>query len=269
MNFKEIKSELSMTREYVKSNILSAAELRTSFIMQIVGMAINNISLLAIWLLFFNAFGSINGWSGLEVMALQGFIAISFGFTFSFFSGVMELPKAVLNGSFDSVLLTPRNLYLRILTLATRTSSVGDMLYGFIVLIFYIVAAHLSLVQVVLFLLLLIPSVLILVNFALITSCICFYIPDSEQISNNAFEVMFGPSLYPSGVYQGAMRTIFLFVLPTIAVAGLPVEAVKDLNFLKIGFVWGVGILWTLIAFLVLKHGIRKYESGNLTGARV
>lgn len=110
---------------------------------------------------------------------------------------------------------------------------------------------------------------MILANFTLITSCICFFIPDSEQISTNAFEVMFGPSLYPSGVYQGALRFIFLFVLPTIAVAGLPVEAIKDLNFTKIVFVWALGIIWTLIALFVLNQGVKRYESGNLTGARI
>ena len=80
---------------------------------------------------------------------------------------------------------------------------------------------------------------------------------------------MFGPSIYPSGVYQGAMRIFFLFVLPSIAVAGLPVEILISFNFGNVVIVWFLAFVWSLIAALVLKQGVMRYESGNLTGARI
>jgi uncharacterized membrane protein YciS (DUF1049 family) len=54
-----------------------------------------------------------------------------------------------------------------------------------------------------------------------------------------------------------------------MAIAGLPVEAVKNLDILKILFVWGLAVIWTVIALFILKQGIKRYESGNLTGARI
>lgn len=265
----EIKSELKMAWEYIKGNISSAAELRLSFIMQVVGMMLNNTSLLAIWIFFFHAFGTINGWSGKEVLALQGFVAVAYGITFSLFSGASELPVAINNGAFDSILLTPRNLYLRILTIVTRTSALGDTLYGLILLVIYSIIAGLSIAQFGLLIFLLIPATLIIINFLLITSCIGFFIPDSEELSRNAFELMFGPSLYPSGVYQGAMRIFFLFVLPSIAISGLPVEAIKNFNLPSILIIWSLAGMWSLVTYFVLKQGVKRYESGNLTGARI
>ena len=263
------QSEFSMAIEYIKRNILAAAELRFSFIMQVVGMMINNCSFLIIWIFFFKAFGKINGWNTLEVVALQGFVAIVYGLSFTFCTGVLQLPNVIQNGSFDSVLLTPRNLYLRILTLATQASSVGDMIYGFIVLGFYVVLAHMSFLQVLLLLSLILPAASMLVNFALVTSCIGFFVPDAEDLAKNAFELMFGPSMYPSGMYQGATRFIFLLVVPAIAIGGLPVEAIQSISFVKILVVWILAIVWTLIALFVLKQSVKKYESGNLTGARI
>lgn len=267
--FEETKSELIMALEYIKGNIVAAAELRFTFIMQVGGMVINNTSFLIVWILFFQVFGEINGWNAKETIALQGFLAIVYGFTFSFFSGVAELPNAIHNGVFDSLLLTPRNLYLRILTLVTRTSAIGDIIYGFLALIVYFILIQASIGQILLMFLLLIPSTLIMVNFALITSCLGFFIPNSEDLSRNVFEIMFGPSLYPAGVFQGGMRIFFLFILPTLALAGLPVEAVKELNFVEILIVLGLAFIWTLIAIFVLNQSIKRYESGNLTGARV
>lgn len=265
----EIKSELKMAWEYIKGNVSSAVELRVSFIMQVAGMMLNNTSLLIIWIFFFNAFGNINGWSGKEVIALQGFVAMSYGITFSLFSGASELPIAINNGSFDNILLTPRNLYLRILTIVTRASALGDTLYGLILLIIYSIIAGLSIAQFSLFIMLLIPATLIITNFLLVTSCIGFFIPDSEELSKNTFELMFGPSLYPSGVYQGAMRIFFLFVIPAIAISGLPVETIQNFSFTNVLIVWSLAGLWSLVTYYVLKQGIKKYESGNLTGARI
>lgn len=264
-----VKSEALMSVEYIKHNITAAAELRISFIMQVIGMMLNDISFLIVWLVFIKAFGNVNSWGSAEVIALQGFVAIIYGFTFAFFAGVSELPNVINTGAFDGILLTPRNLYFRILTLVTTTSAIGDILYGIILFIVYIILGHLSLTQILLFSSLLIPATLITTNFALVTACIGFFIPDSQEVARYTFEIMFGPSLYPAGVFQGWMRFIFLYVIPTLAIAGLPIEAVKSLDIYKVVIIWILAIAWSFITFLVLYIGVRKYESGNLTGARI
>ena len=267
--FQEISSELSVMGRYIKINLVAAAELRLSFLMQVVGMIVNNVSFVVVWLLFFNAFGTINGWSGKEVIGLQGFLAVAFGIAFSFFAGSRDLDSFINNGTFDSILLTPRNLYLRILTATATTSAIGDAIFGIVLSGIYIYTAHLSLTQVFLLASLVPPVVTIFINFALITSCIGFYMPDSTQLSRDAFEIMLGPSLYPSGMYQGIIRFVFLVIVPSIAVGGLPIEAVANLDIFKVGIVWILAAAWFLIALFVLRHGVRRYESANLTGARV
>jgi ABC-2 type transport system permease protein len=267
--FKNISSEVKMALRYIKINIASAAELRSSFVMQIIGMMVNNITFLAVWWLFLGTFGAINGWTGKEAIALQGFVAIAFGLSFSLFSGVDELPHAINNGVFDSILLTPRNLYMRILTLTTRPSAIGDTLYGFILLVIYIFVAHQTLLQSILLISFVIPATIILTNFMLVASCIGFFLPDSAELSRFTFEILLGPSMYPAGLYQGATRFVFLFILPALAIGGLPVEAVKNLNPWNIALVWLLAILWASIAVWVLKKGVTRYESSNLTGARI
>lgn len=258
-----------MAFEYIKTNIASAAELRVSFAMQVVGMMLNNITFVIVWWLFLGVFGSINGWGGMEVVALQGYFAMVFGFAFTFFCGAYELSSVIDNGVFDSVLLTPRNLYARILTLATRTSAIGDILFGLVLVFIYIFTSHQSLSSSLLLFSFLIPSVVILTNFILTGACISFFLPNSRELSRFIFEILVGPSMYPAGVYQGATRFFFLFVLPAIAMGGLQVETMHNSNPWNALIVWGLAILWTFIALWVLKKGLRRYESGNLTGARV
>lgn len=264
-----IISELRMAVFYIKANIYAAAELRVSFVMQVVGMMLNNTTFIIIWLLFFTVFGSINGWGGIDVIALQGFIAVIFGIAYAFFAGVRVLPQAINNGVFDSVLLTPRMLYLRILTLGTATSAIGDILYGLLCLGIYCVLAGLSFVQIFLLFSLLIPATIILINFALIAACVGFLLPDADDLVKNIVELLMGPSMYPPALYQGGMRFFFLFIIPAISVAGLPVESVKHFDLGSVGIVWLLAGMWTVLGIWVLHQGVKHYESGNLTGARI
>jgi ABC-2 type transport system permease protein len=267
--FQKFISELSVAGRYIKINLMAAAELRFSFLMQVVGMVVNNFAFVVVWLLFFKAFGTINGWSGVEVIGLQGFVAITFGLAFSFCYGANNLDSFVNNGTFDSILLTPKNLYLRILTTTTMTSAIGDTIFGIILFAIYTYITHASLVQIILLISLIIPATTIFINFALMASCISFYLPDSAQLSDDAFDILVGPSLYPSGVYQGVIRFIFIFIIPSIAVGGLPIEAVKNINVAEVALIWALAAAWFFVALWVLRKGVRRYESANLTGARV
>ncbi len=264
-----IITEFRIACQIIKVNILAAFELRTSFVLQIVGMMINNIAFVLIWIFFFHAFGSINGWSTYEVIALQGVDAFVFGFAFTFMSGVLYLPDYVNNGSFDNILLSPRNLYVRILTNQIRVSAVGDMIFGVLLMGVYIIISNASLVQVLMLGTLLVPAVLVIVNVTLITSLSSFIFPDAAAFAKNLFEVFFSPSLYPSGLFQGAMRFIFTFLIPSLIIAGIPVEAVRDVSWKGYVLVWATGFVWTYIAIKLLSLAVRRYESGNLTGARV
>ncbi len=266
---KSLLTEIRVGYEIVKFSILSDMQLRVSFAMQVGGMMLNNISFVLIWVFFFEAFGSINGWGAIEVLALQGMVAFAFGVAFSVMRGARSLPKFVNNGSFDNLLLSPRSLYARILTADTDTAAIGDMLFGALLVGIYIVLAELSVLQTFMIVSLLIPATMLMVNVAFVGSLVSFLIPDAITVTDNLFEVFLSPSLYPSGLYPGAMRFIFIFVVPALAVGGLPVEVMKSMSWGWYGIIWALAILWTVLAVKLLGRAVRRYESGNLTGIRV
>jgi len=100
----------------IKKNIQNSAELRSSFLMNIVGMVINNTSFILLWIFFVKSVGEIGGWTAADIVALQGFSAISFGIIFSAFAGIRRLPDSVSSGAFDRFMLSPKNLLIRVAT---------------------------------------------------------------------------------------------------------------------------------------------------------
>mgnify|MGYP001615639372 CR=1 FL=1 len=262
-------NELSVFMHYFRINIRAEAEQRVAFFLQQVGMMINNAAFLVSWILFINEFGAINGWGTYEVIGLWGFSSLVYGLTFSIFGGAAELKKAINLGVFDSVLLLPRSVYLRVFSLDIKTSSIGDIIFGVGFLILYGVFSPVSAWGLVSLLLAIIPAVLVMANILLITSCIAFFLIDSEHVSNSAFYAFLDPSLYPSGPFQGVARFVLIFILPSLVVGGFPIEIAASPTIAHIVLVWAIGIVWTVLGYATLAACTRFYESGNLTGARL
>lgn len=261
-------NELRFAFYKIKLNIRSATELRGSFALQVGGMVLNNISFVAVWMFFFSAFGTVNGWSAIELLGLQGMLGIVFGITDGFFGGVYRLPEIVNNGSFDATLLSPRSLYLTILTSSTRISALGDIGFGVLLCIAYAVWARLGAVEVFTLISLLLPATFIMINVSLAASLIAFVFPDSEKLAKNMFEAFFSPALYPSGLFHGALRTVFIFIIPSLTIAGLPIDLIKKFDTRYYVAVWFMALVWFFASRALLFKAVRRYESGNLTGAR-
>jgi ABC-2 type transport system permease protein len=264
-----IIKELRITIEIQRIHFAAAREIRSAFALQIVGMMINNISLALVWIFFFEAFGRIRGWSSIEYIAMLGMSTLAFGISFTFMNGSSVLPEYVHNGTLDQFLLCPRPLYLRILTSRIGVSAIGDMFFGLILIAIYGVWSHASFLTMAMLLSLAIPSALLMTNISLATSLVSFLIPEAQFIAHNFFEVFLSPSLYPGGLFQGALRFVFIFIIPSLLVGGLPAEAAISYNGWLYLFIWAMAAAWTTLTLALLGRAVQRYESGNLTGARV
>ena len=58
----------------IRKNIRNEKELKSSFIITIIGMAINNISFLIIWYYFGKTIGELNGWEPTDIFGLYGYL---------------------------------------------------------------------------------------------------------------------------------------------------------------------------------------------------
>lgn len=267
--FQRIKTELRFARYMTGTNLQGAMELRASFFLQVFGMMLNNTAHLMLWIYFFHVFGTINGWTSVEVIGLQGILALVFGIGMSFANGISHLPEYVDRGVFDQFLLSPRNLYIRIMINRMGVSSLGDILFGTLLIIVYLVMASATPVQLLILLSLLPPVVCLFINYLFVINLIGFLIPDASSLVKNLFMLQLAPSMYPYALFQGFFRIFFIFIVPGLTTAGLPIDVVRSFHLKDYAIVWIVSIAWTALALFLLKKAVRRYESGNLTGARI
>ena len=259
-----MRNELRFALYAIKKNIQSSAELRVSFLTNILGMAINNTSFVVLWVFFVKSVGIINGWTAADIVGLQGFIALCYGIVFSLAGGVRRLPEYVANGTFDRFMLSPKNLLVRIATSSFNASGFGDVIFGVICLVFYAVFIHASAAQLLLIFFGIIISMVVFFSTAAAVYSVSFFFTDASATTNSLFELFMTPSLFHGGAFQGGMRVLFTFIIPSLVIGSLPVEMVRDVSWQKLLLISVLALLWFFLSLRLLSIGVKKYESSNL-----
>ena len=260
--------ELRVARLVWMTNLRAAMENRVAFVMQIVGMMVNDISFVLVWMFFFQAVGTVNGWGAWESIGLLGFGTISFGLAFGFGGGATWLPQYVEDSSMDSFLLSPRNVLWRMITSRFDLPAFGDVLFGAILLTIFAAKMQLSVISILLIIGAILPAAAVTLSMNLIAGCVAFYFLDAQGMAFSLFKIFLTPSLYPAGLFPGPAKLFFIFIVPSLVVGGLPVRVVEEGNIPLFFGIWMLGILWVCIAIAVFYASLRRYESGNAIGLR-
>ncbi len=250
----------------IKKNYQNAKELKSAFIISIIGMCLNNSAFIVIWLNFGAMVGSLNGWDKYDIIGLYGFSTTSYGLVFSLFYGISNLPRYISSGNLDKYLLTPKSTLVKIATSAVSTSAIGDLIFGLFCFASYGFLAQLNIIQILIFIVLIFVASIVFFAFTLISMSLSFYFMDGENISNGLFQMLLTPSLYHGGAFNKVLRIIFIFFIPALLLGAVPVEIVKNITLLKLLGVIGLSIFWLALSILFFYKSLKKYESNNFFG---
>lgn len=266
MSLSMVAKYISLTWEMTKSSILSAMEYRVSFLVQVFGMLVNDIALVAIWLIFFQKFPSINGWQFQDTAMLFALTTVNFAIVMIFARGAFELSKTIARGELDYYLSFPKNVLWHASVSKTDISAIGDLLFGLIIFFF---SGDISFEKIGLFAVIGVLTALIFLNFIIITQSITFYVGNFEEAAEQMFHALLGFTLYPQTAFYGALKIIMLTIIPAFFIATLPVQLIQKFNLEFFLILLGFWILTTIIATIIFRRGLRRYESGNLINVKM
>jgi ABC-2 type transport system permease protein len=264
-----LKQDARVYRKSLLIQLRSAAALRGAFIAQIAVMILNNIGIIAAWLFLFNRFGTINGWSGKELIALQGINMLIFGIMMLLSVGIVDLPRHVDQGSFDTFLTRPSSVLSQIASSNIDVTTIGDTLLGIVLTGWYLTQVDLQVASLVLFVVSMVVGCVIFWTFAiLLPNILAFYVFDSERLTRYVAYVFLDGAIYPTGVLTGVLRTILLTVFPALLVGAVQVDLLRGLHWWQVGAGAIVAAIWLPCALWLFRRSVRRYESANLVGAR-
>lgn len=261
-----VKNNLALIFKYLKLNLKKEAQYKTSFIMQIVMMILNNCFFMIQLVIIFSVTDSIGGYGFNEMLILFGVSAGSFGVAHLFFNGAFNIGELIYNGKLDVYLTQPKNLLINICSSSTSVSAIGDILYCFIALI--IAGAtwwwYLAMIP------LIIIGGIIYAGTIVCFQTLAFYFKRGSSVADmiSSAITMFG--IYPPIIFSFATKLILYTLIPCGFIVFVPVESVL-LSFNVWWFLGMIGfaIVVVALAFLLFRLGLKRYSSENLMSGRL
>lgn len=263
------RHDARMHRKSLAVQLRAAATLRGAFVMQVLGMVVNNAGFILAWMFFFDKFGAINGWSVQELIGLNGIMMLIFGIMMLTSTGILDLPTHVDQGSFDSFLVRPASVLGQLAGSNIDVTNIGDIGMGIVLTTWYVVVSHASLGATCMFLLTFAIGCVIFWTCAiLLPNILAFYMFDSDRLVRYTAYIFMDGALYPTGILRGALRTILLTALPSLFIGAVQIDLLKRVSLPMVGLGAVVAVLWLVFALWLFRRAVRRYESANLVGAR-
>jgi len=259
-----MNSELRFILTAIKKNLKNKAVLKASFFILIFGMFVNNIAFILIWGFFVESVGEVGGWDVKNIIGLQAITGLVYGIVYSVGDGIRKISDDVTSGKFDRYLLSPKNLYLRIIFSSLDVTPIGDVIFGIVFLGIFFYLINVNLLQFTIAIIMVIFAVSIFTAVNLFIQSWSFYFTDSEKVTSGMFDLFFAPSLFHGGAFQGMTRTFFIFVIPSLLIGTIPIEAIRNISYTQIAVAGILSVIWVFISILSFNRGLRKYESANM-----
>ncbi len=265
----EVKKHLQLIWLYFKLNLSASMEYRASFLIQVFGMMLNNLTFIFFWWIVFGKVTAIGEYGMKDVMFIWALASSSFGFMFVVFGNISNVTNTIINGELDTYLLQPKDVYINLLCSRTVISAWGDFLYG---VVLFIIAYGFDPLRLLMFLGFAVFGGLLEGSILAAAGTLTFFIGNASAISRMVTEFMISFSIYPESIFSNSIRWIFYSIVPAGFVVFIPLKIFKSFNdtgLLLLCILIIVDIAYILLAYLLFRKGLKRYESGNLVTTKL
>ena len=249
----------------IATNLKASFALRGAFWLEAAAMLLNNVFYFSIWWIFFDRFEEIGGWRIADMAALYGIVAGGYGLAVLFAGGVRDLARQIIEGDLDVLLTQPKSVLLQAVGSRTIASGWGDFSTG---ALFLWISGLVSWSTLPVALVAMLSSAVVFIASGVVIHSMAFWLGRVENLARQLWEFLITFSIYPSPLFDGALKLVLFTLLPAGFIGYLPVELVRDFSPLGLLSVLGGAALYGALALLVFERGLRRYESGNRFGVR-
>ncbi|MGC4088636.1 MAG: ABC-2 family transporter protein [Polyangiaceae bacterium] len=233
---------------------------RVAFLMQVGFMALNNVIFFVFWWLLFQRVHSIRGYSLSDLAVLYGTVAAGFGLVQALAGGVRHLGRLIDDGELDSLLAQPKPTLLYAMGMRSQASGIGDVLSGIGLLA---LSGQVSLARIPLALLAIAFSASVLAAMGTLFYSASFWLPRSEGLARQAWDILITCSLYPEPLFGGAIRLLLFSALPAGFVGYLPARLIRAPALTTLAALCAASLGFAFVAHWVFARGLRRYSSGS------
>ncbi|MBO5884463.1 MAG: ABC-2 family transporter protein [Clostridia bacterium] len=261
-----VKNNLKLIFSYYKLNLKKEWKYKTSFFMQIIMMILNDLFFIIQWFIIFQLVDNIGGYGFNETMLLWAVAAGGYGFSHAFFGGAWKIKDIIYDGKLDVYLTQPKNILINVCCSSTEIAALGDILYAFVTLAIIGAPWYWFLIMIPAMIL----SGLVYVSVYVVYATICFYVKRGDAVAKSVEGTLNKAGNYPPAIFNTVVKSLFFTIIPTFFFTFVPAQyffMTPNIWWILVAF--AVTTLWVVLAFVLFKLGLKKYNSGNLMSGRL
>jgi len=261
--------DLRLYLRYLGISVRSQLQYRASFIMLSVGhLLVTATEFLGI-LVLFERFGHLEGWRLEEVALFYGIISVAFALADAGARGFDLLGGQIKSGTFDRILLRPRNAALQIAGQELTLRRVGRLTQGLVILVWASIALDLTWTapKVMLLLASILGGASLFFGLVVLQGTLAFWTTETLEIMSTVTYGGVETAQFPIAIYRTWFRRFFTYVVPLAFANYYPALAIlgkPDPTGAPELFLWAaplVGFAFLGLCLRIWTFGVRHYTS--------
>lgn len=266
MSLSVVGKYIALTWRIFLANLSSALSFRLSFFLYILGVMVYFGGQFFMWIVFFNQFPMIGGWTSKDVVLVFSIYTFSGSILDVFAGGLTDLAKVINSGNLDYYLSFPKPILWHLAVSKSEVETIGAI---FLSLGIFLIFGPLHPLRILLFFLASLISMIFIFNFWIITQSIAFFIGGFDQGASAVRHLLAIVSPYPFNIFPNPLKFLLMTIIPSFFVVTLPARLVDNFSIQTLIMLICACIVSSLIARFVFKSGLKRYESGNMVNVRV
>ncbi len=261
----EVKKQIKISLLSIKYSIMMQMLNKVTFITNVIFMILNNASFIIQWMVLFNIKDNVGGLSFKQVILLWGIASGTYGIAHLFFEEAFNLSKLIVNGKLDSFIVQPKNVLISVVTSRSKISALGDLIYGYIVLLFY----GITIKRFIIFTFVNICGGIIIAEISIIYNSFCFWFVKADILGDTINNTMLNFATYPETIFKKSVKLILYTIIPVGFSTYMPFKLMLKFGIREFFLLIISVLIISLLTFGIFNKGLKKYSSSNLMVSRI
>lgn len=261
-----VQAYLALLGAYMRVNWRSALEYRTNFLFEMILSIVEVAMYLFYWKIFFSISNGIPGISYEQLAALVAFNHVIYAGADTLMGNhIWETGEMIVKGQLDIFLVQPKSAIYQIFFSGAQPMRAVQIITGG-VLYFYLVPC--TPVNIALFLFGFVVGTSIFVSWVMVIHSFTFRLGNSVLVYK-LLSVILHFAKKPATIFSAVVRFLLYTVIPAAYIGTVQAEQVFHPDATMMALLACGAIAAPIVAVGIFRHGMKRYESGNLIGVRM
>lgn len=263
---RSIRHSFFLYTHYLSINIRSAMEYKSSFFLTALGQFLVSFHVFLGILFLFQRFSNVKGFTYSEVLLCYSIVLLEFSLAEMFARGFDQFSEMVRSGSFDRVLVRPRNELLQVLGSKFELTRIGRLLQALAMFFYGILQSHILWTpgKIITVIFMLFGGTCLFSGIFLLYASLCFFTLEGLEFMNIATDGAREYGKYPLSIYGKRMLQFTTFVIPYALVQYYPLLYLLDKrNGVFYVFLPLLSVLFLAPCYLLWRFGVKCYTSSG------